>query len=158
MEIRRATLEEAELLVTLNDPVQKMHAEEHPHFFKYPVDQAGMAKLFRDELASEQNAFYIAWEDDQPLGYIWCMVQSRPENLIVHAFKRVTVDQISVNPDCRGKGVGKALMLAAEEFARECDTTNLGLSTWAFNTGAHGFFEEMGYSKYKQDMWKTLDL
>lgn len=158
MEVMRATVKDAEVLARLNDSVQKLHADQHPHFFKYPIDQEAMIAFFRDQMEAEQNAIYIAWDDDKPVGYIWCILQSRPENLIVHAFKRVTVDQISVNPESRGKGVGKALMLAAEEFARECDTINLGLSTWAFNTNAHRFFEGMGYSKYKQDMWKTLEI
>ncbi|MEM9776167.1 MAG: GNAT family N-acetyltransferase, partial [Chloroflexota bacterium] len=133
------------------------HADHHPRLFKYPVDQAAMTDFFQEQLAADHSAIFIAWDGDAPVGYIWCIFQDLPENTFFYARKRVAVDQISVNPEYRGKGVGEQLMLMAEAFARERGVIELDLTTWAFNTQAHSFFERMGYAKYRQSMWKMLD-
>lgn len=157
--ITLATPKDAKIVATLVGPVQELHADQHPHLFKYPIDTIALATFFQKQLTAEQNAIYIAWDEkNQPVGYIWCVLQQRPENLIRHSYNRVSIDQISVNPESHGKGIGKQLLLAAEEFAAEHAVIDLELSTWAFNIEAHGFFEQMGYTKYKQNMWKTLEV
>ncbi len=158
MKIYLATENDAELLAQLNDPVQKLHAQAHPHLFKYPVDLQAVTAFFRERLEGDQNSIFIAEIDGTPAGYVLCIMQQRPEGMFHHAHKRMTIDQISVNPECQGKGVGERLMLAAEDLAREQGVINLELSTWGFNSQAHRFFERMGYAKYKQNMWKTLEV
>ncbi|HYF81555.1 MAG TPA: hypothetical protein VEB00_00805 [Clostridia bacterium] len=38
MEVRKVTKDDIHLVVSLNDTVQRIHAEAHPHIFKYPTD------------------------------------------------------------------------------------------------------------------------
>lgn len=158
MNIYLATEKDAETLALLIEPVQKIHADAYPHLFKYPIDREAMAGFFRERLGEENNSIFIAELDGKPAGYVVCILQKRSETLFHHPFNRVLVDQISVNPDCQGQGVGERLMQTAEEFARQNGAINLDLSTWGFNSQAHRFFERMGYVKYRQNMWKTLEV
>ena len=38
-------------LIRLNDQVQKIHAEQYPDIFKYPVEEASLSKLFASKIA-----------------------------------------------------------------------------------------------------------
>jgi len=53
---------------------------------------------------------------------------------------------IRVHPDAQGKGVGKALMAAAEKWARARECTELKIETQNINVPACRFYERMGYS------------
>jgi GNAT superfamily N-acetyltransferase len=49
----------------------------------------------------------------------------------------------------RGKGVGRALMLCAEVWARDCGYDRVKLSSGAHRIEAHAFYEHIGYSNIR---------
>ena len=44
-------------------------------------------------------------------------------------------------------GIGRALVAAADEWARDHDLRNLTLHTGAFNTGARAFYADLGFAE-----------
>ena len=66
------------------------------------------------------------------------------------------IDQISVRPEARGKGIGTALMKQAEILASTLDVERIVLDSWDFNSGAHAFFESRGFRKSTFRFWKWL--
>jgi len=56
------------------------------------------------------------------------------------------VQYLWVSDDCRGKGVGRDLMLAAEQEAKQRGCHMAYVDT--FNFQAVGFYEKLGYSVY----------
>ncbi|WP_455817339.1 GNAT family N-acetyltransferase [Pseudomonas cerasi] len=56
------------------------------------------------------------------------------------------VQYLWVSDDCRGKGVGRDLMLAAEQEAKQRGCHMAYVDT--FNFQAVGFYEKLGYSAY----------
>jgi GNAT superfamily N-acetyltransferase len=61
-----------------------------------------------------------------------------------------------VAPRARGAGVGRALMKAAENYARSLRLASVTLNTWVFNTGAHDFYERLGYERLNMTMRRRL--
>ena len=73
----------------------------------------------------------------------------------VHTIDRLEVGRyaeiggIVVDETMRGRGVGSALMLCAETWAREHDFDRVKLSSGAHRIEAHAFYEHIGYSNIR---------
>lgn len=52
---------------------------------------------------------------------------------------------LAVDGDVRGRGVGTALLEAAEDRARRFGCRDMELSSSRYRTGAHRFYERLGY-------------
>jgi GNAT superfamily N-acetyltransferase len=57
---------------------------------------------------------------------------------------RCWVEDLAVNPDSRSQGVGKALLDAAKDWARERGATHLELDSGDDRLDAHRFYEREG--------------
>ena len=156
MEIQKANLEHISEIVLLNDAVQKMHAGQHPEVFKYPTDAAEMEKFFRNVISNDENFIFVARISDRAVGYVWVEVQRRPENIFKYAQKRIYIHQLSVEPEFQRKGVGRKLMDAVENLAKENGISKFLLDSWKFNKEGHRFFEQLGFSCFKINMWRKL--
>jgi predicted N-acetyltransferase YhbS len=66
------------------------------------------------------------------------------------------ITALCVDARCRGRGVGRALEAAAQEEARRrgCDTLEVASSLR--RTGAHAFYEGLGYAEYRKRYLKAL--
>ncbi len=156
MEIRKATDMDSLLLSSLSTDVQRLHAENHPTIFKMPQNDDYAVSFFSEMLADPNVRIFIAQESGQTLGYILCKLIERPENVFTKAMRYLLVDQISVRPRARGRGVGSALIKRAESLAGELGVSKIQLDSWGFNTNAHTFFEGMGFVKFNHRFWKEL--
>ena len=154
MEILKAKLEHVSEIVLLNDAVQKMHAEHHHEVFKYPTDAVEMERFFRDIISGGENFIFLARISDQAVGYVWGTIQRRPENVFKYGQERMYIHQLSVEPECRRKGVGRRLMYALDSVARENGISKFVLDSWEFNKESHIFFEQLGYSCFNINMWR----
>jgi GNAT superfamily N-acetyltransferase len=61
-----------------------------------------------------------------------------------------------VDPGYRRKGVGRSLVKYIERKARAQGAVRLTLMTAWQNTGAHGFYQALGYSLYTISMQRSL--
>lgn len=156
MDIRRAIPEDSQLLSSLCADVQNLHATNLPDIFIMPQSESFAASFFDNLLADPQFTIFIAQEGQLALGYIACQVLERPQNPFAFKVKALLVDQISVRSEARTKGVGSALIQQAETLAKELGIQRIQLDSWAFNTGAHEFFEKRGFEKYNFRFWKFI--
>jgi len=156
MNIRQATPEDSFLLSSLCIDVQRLHAEHHPCIFKTSQSADFAAAFFDEMLADPATTIYIAEEDAQALGYIFCNLIERPETPFTYPNRFLHIDQISVRPDAQGRGAGTALMDQVEKLARELGVSKIQLDSWDFNTKAHAFFEGLGFEKFNYRFWRDL--
>ena len=65
---------------------------------------------------------------------------------------------LAVDPARQGKGVGKALLAACEEWARAEGAMGVRLSSGSDRLGAHAFYKRLGYTvrKEQKSFWKLL--
>lgn len=61
----------------------------------------------------------------------------------------VYVDDISVEPECRGQGIGKRLLVLAEEYAGERGIFQMRLHVEDSNAGARKLYASCGYGEYR---------
>ena len=156
MEIRQAVSTDSPSLSSLCMDVQSLHAENHPDVFKMPPSDDFAVSFFDEVRADPSTYLYIAEENGELVGYVLCKLIERPENPFTFARRHLLVDQISVRPNSRGRGVGVALIEQAGMLARELGVSKIQLDSWSFNTGAHRFFEKLGFKKFNHRFWRDL--
>jgi predicted N-acetyltransferase YhbS len=148
MNIRQATREDSIVLSSLTMDVQSLHAQHYAKIFKMPYSDDFAASFFDGMLADPAVTIFIAEDHGNAVGCIVCKLVERPDNPFTFAARILLVDQISVRPEARGKGIGAALVKQAELLAMESKAERIVLESWDFNLGAHAFFERMGFQKF----------
>jgi diamine N-acetyltransferase len=155
--IKRATTADAETLATLNGPVQQLHAEGRPGFYKPALMNDVLVQMYRDWLAQPDHHFFIGEVDGEPVGCIYAKIVRRPENPFTYAINALLIDQISVNPEHQGKGYGKQLLQVAYDLARAEGIQRIMLDVSDFNVNAIEFYKKQGFRVHTQRMEIILD-
>lgn len=146
MQIRRAAVDDAGLLARLNVPVQQTHAEARPDFFKQPAVTDELIADYRNRLSDERTFAFIGELDGEPVGYILAQLSVHAENPYAYATRVMHVDQMSVNPEQRGRGYGDTLMCHIFDLAKSMGINKVTLSVWTFNQRAISFYERHGFT------------
>ena len=156
MDIRLATLNDAESIAALNAAVQHVHADALPHLFKPPSAETFPASLVRQLLADPNTYIFLASANGTPVGYIYAQILRRAETSLHYAWDRFHIHHISVNHASQRQGVGQALIQTAVRVAQEHGIATLALDVWAMNTQARAFFAAQGFTVYQETMWLPL--
>jgi ribosomal protein S18 acetylase RimI-like enzyme len=154
--IEQASVEHAAMLARLNVHVHQLHVENASRFFVQPSDEERRAAFV--ELLSQANVrAFIAYADDTPVGYVLALIHDRAASTFNPARRWLYVDQISVEPEWEGRGVGSQLMRTIVDYARRVEIDELETEAWAFNTRARGFFRAVGFRPKSERFWMRLD-
>jgi ribosomal protein S18 acetylase RimI-like enzyme len=114
-------------------------------FYKQPADPILAMRFLHDRMRREESLLLIAEADQEALGFCqlyptFCSVQARPIMVLYDLF---------VAEDARGKGVGRALLTAAEALAVKRGVARLDLSTARKNFAAQALYEALGWKRDK---------
>ncbi|WP_418280726.1 GNAT family N-acetyltransferase [Halorubrum sp. DTA98] len=71
--------------------------------------------------------------------------------------RRGVVDNLYVDPDRRGDGIGSALLSAAERALRSAGATEVGLEAMTANDRARSFYRSHGYEPHRVVLRKRID-
>ena len=122
-------------------------------------DPAALAPGFRKVLAdavSNQHpraAVLIAQDNrGDRLGFVSLTVRGD-----VTGAERAHVADLAVREDARRSGIGRALMRAAEAWAREQQLLAVGLDVWSTNARAMAFYHHLGFQPESSHLIKELD-
>ena len=105
------------------------------------------SRLCRDLAQRADAVSFIAWEDAQPLGLINCIEGYST----FKAQPLMNIHDIAVLPAHRGRGVGQALLAAAEAHARERGCCKLTLEVLTGNSVALRSYQRFGFAPYVLD-------
>ena len=89
--------------------------------------------VFRDELAAENRSYFVA-EDRGLIGFAGVMVVGEEAH----------VTNLLVDPDARGRGVGRSLMVALIEAAVADGARHLALEVRSKNEAARALYDGLG--------------
>ncbi len=107
----------------------------------YPADTAAMpSRLAR--LCEDSNArAFVAVQGRDLVG----LVTVHLRDTLNHPTPIAQITLLVVDEATRSKGVGRALVGACEEFARERGVRRMAVTTALDRSGAHVFYEHVGY-------------
>jgi len=100
------------------------------------------AALLPSGLDTPGHDIYVITAQDEPVASIWVCHEVEPDTSFVF--------DVVVHGDQRGKGYGRAAMLAAERSALAAGTKTLGLNVFGHNDVALGLYTNLGYRPTQQ--------
>ena len=145
MIIRAAIDTDIAALFRLEQYVQDIHNEAHPDMFRATLDTGAAAKRFADIMTKNNNLVLVAEEAGEVIGYVWCQESQPFEGFHTKAEHTGYIAEISVAPEQRHKGLGKALVERAVAILKERGVTRIGVEFWSFNAQARSFFSSLGF-------------
>ena len=98
-----------------------------------------------DDLAKFSGAIsWLAFKDGKPVG----LLNALPGYSTFKARPLLNVHDIAVDPDHRGQGVGQALLMALEAYARASGCCKVTLEVLSGNTQAQRTYQRFGFEQY----------
>lgn len=145
-----------EKIAVLNEAVQKVHAEAYPGYFKdYKYEEI---KGFFEEIISKPNHIFLILEDEvETVRYAWLEMKHYPENPFKKAYKSLLVHQISIEEHVRGKGYGTVFMNEIFRLAADHHLPKVELDYWRDNKMARDFYEKLGFTIFREYVYKDID-
>jgi ribosomal protein S18 acetylase RimI-like enzyme len=132
-----------------------VHHRGRPDLFKGPATKYNAEEL-RIICSDEATPVFVcADENDRVLGHGFCILQHSGGPLMAE-HDTLYIDDICVDENARGQGVGRALYERILDYAREKGCYNVTLNVWSCNPGAMAFYEKLGLVPYKVGMEKIL--
>ncbi len=87
----------------------------------------------------------LAERDGRALGTLTCFILP----LLAHGGRPAAlVEDVVVHPDAQGQGIGRALMDAAMQIARDARCYKLALSSNRKRERAHEFYDHLGFERH----------
>ncbi|MEF8842979.1 MAG: GNAT family N-acetyltransferase [Haloarculaceae archaeon] len=100
------------------------------------------------------DSLLVATDGDDPIGFVTFDVES---GVYEQDVTRGFVENVYVVPDRRGRGVGAALLAAAEERLRDRGCDAFFLEVLAANDDARRFYREAGYEPHRVQFERSAD-
>lgn len=156
MVIKRATEDDIIGINHLLNQVLMVHHNGRPDLFK------ANAKKYTDEelkviLADDRRPVFVAKdENDNVLGYTFCVMQQYLNNNILTDIKTLYIDDLCVDETLRGQHIGRKLYDFVLTYAKEQGCYNVTLNVWACNESAMKFYEKCGLKPQKIGMETIL--
>jgi ribosomal protein S18 acetylase RimI-like enzyme len=145
--IRPADEADFEALVDLDLASAEHHAKLDPGFYQVPP-RPDVAAFLARRLADPDREMFVAEVDGEVVGMVDVTAQEPPDpGSIIRPIPSVDIG-ISVADAWRRRGVGRALMEAAEARARARGASLVVLDMSAANRDALAFYHELGYREF----------
>ena len=113
--------------------------------YDFPIEET--AKRLEMILKSENDKIFVAECDGKVIGYIHACDYD-----VIYAPSMKNILGLAVDSDYRMLGAGKALLTAAENWARETGCEGIRLCSGAQRKGAHEFYKKCGYICSKEQL------
>ena len=155
MKIEIVRNKDASLLARLNHDVQEIHHDIEPSIFK-PFDQENVEAFFQKILVNSSVEAYIAMVDEIPAGYMLLVENTTTENPFKYSSTILHIDQICVESEFKGKGVGKALVDHAKQYAIEKQIKRIEMNYWTQNHNSGEFFRSQGFKNFNERLFIDL--
>jgi ribosomal protein S18 acetylase RimI-like enzyme len=105
-------------------------------------------ELLPDGVDTPEHHLLVATDAGTRVGLLWLNVPAQQ--------RTATVFDVEVDQAQRGKGYGRAIMLAAEAYVRERGCSTLRLHVFGSNAVARSLYESLGYETTNVLMAKRL--
>ncbi len=145
MTIRKASSGDADGIITLLHQVAEVHHKGRPDIFRagaQKYDRGNLAAIFADE---KRPVLVAVDAEERVLGYAFCVINEVKNHLLLMDDKSIYIDDLCVEETLRGQHIGKALLGAVREYAKEIGCRRLTLNVWECNPSARVFYEKNGF-------------
>ena len=109
-------------------------------------------RLVPNGVKTDGQFFYdvIEQSSGKSVGYLWLGTRNSLGRKII------SINDIFVSPETRGRGYGKQLMSLVDNGAKKAGAVQIRLHVFASNKIARGLYESSGYEVSSLDMYKAV--
>lgn len=153
MVIREMASADQGAIAALYDDLDAVHRAELPGLFRRTDGAARGAAFFREIEGDADAAMFVA-DEGEVVGFVYVVVRDAPDLPIFVAQRRGLVNDLFVREDRRRGGLGRALVMEAEGWARRRGADGVEAVVYEFNHGAKALFASMGYGALSRRLSK----
>ena len=144
MNIRRAEEKDLDQVLALLSDLLELHAKLRPDIFipgttKYTSEE--LLDIFTND---ETPVFLAVDENDEMMGYVFCIIQDPPFSTNMVQFKTLFIDDFGVVEKHRGRHIATKMFEFIKEEAKRRGCYDVTLNVWEGNDSARKFYENMG--------------
>ena len=143
--IREARESDYDALCRLWGQLDRLHAEARPDYFRVPEGSPRSLRAVSLVLSRDDRTILVAELQGQVAGMVTVIAHDTPESPLMLSRRRAHVPELVVDDGARRRGLGRALMAAAEAWARAQGARQLVLTVWEGNPAAEAFYLRLGY-------------
>lgn len=110
---------------------------------KTTFDFERFRQLYLQNIGAEKHIYLVAEENSTVIGYLSCHGQP----LLHHLGMVYEIQEMFVDEDQRGKGIGRKLVAELESRLRDRECRGIEVSSNATRTATHEFYVSCGFKK-----------
>jgi ribosomal protein S18 acetylase RimI-like enzyme len=155
--VRRATRDDLPRIGALGALLVETHHRFDSQRFLAPTNRThqGYASFLGSQLEEPDAAVLVAVENADVIGYAYCQVDESYDYMALRGPAGILHD-IIVDPDYRGRGVGRLLLEAVLTYLQSRGAPRVVLSTAEQNEAAKRLFASMGFRRTMIEMTREL--
>ena len=151
IKIRKIQKGDMKKIIPLLEQVSTLHINMRPDIFKEKTE-ANMEKEILDIINNEEKISFVAEENEKILGIIVLKIKEVINHINLKNSKVLWIEELCVDENNRGKGIGKILINNAKEIAKDLKCERLELNCWEANKDAIAFYEKQGMKSQRRIM------
>lgn len=155
MIIRKMKKEDYKNIYKLALQVQNIHFSARPDIFNNGDPFTN--ELFLNLINDSNYICLVAEENNKILGECFVRIDETSVTPLFKERKILNINDICIDQNYRGKGIGKLLMLEIEKFAKELNAASVELNVWSFNKNAINFYNSLGFKNKSFKMEKFME-
>jgi len=157
LNIRPAVAADYEPVSVLWNGVEYLRRRALPHIFRehdevWPSSRSAVETL----ILGPDSTILIAETNNEILGFVTLVVHQVKQSPRFRERRFVMIDNMAVDPLHRRRGIGRALLRAAEDWAVQRGIAVLQLFVWDFNDAAARFYESEGFKAEVRGMARGI--
>lgn len=152
--INKASAEDVEIVQSLGrQTFSETFAENNTEeAMKKYLEESFNTEKIKSELNNPDSLFYIAWEEDNPVGYL--KVNSGKAQTELQDETSLEIERIYVKKSHHGKKVGQLLYNQALETVKQLGKSYLWLGVWEKNLRALQFYRKNGFVEFDKHIFR----
>lgn len=152
--INKVSAEEVEIIQSLGiQTFSETFAEDNTEeAMKKYLEESFNTEKIKSELNNPDSHFYIAWEEDNPVGYL--KVNAGNAQTELQDATSLEIERIYVKKSHHGKKVGQLLYDQALETAQQLKKSYLWLGVWEENQRALQFYRKNGFVEFDKHIFR----
>ena len=153
--IRRATLADFDGVAMIFAEENRFHAELVPHAIRV-AEPVMTHAWYEGVLADPAQALFVARLGAEIAGVLLAALRTSADDPVLKPRRYAYIDEVAVAIEYQGQGLGRALMVEAERWARAQGASEIELHVWEANQPGIAFYERLGYSTTRRTMRRVL--
>jgi ribosomal protein S18 acetylase RimI-like enzyme len=153
LRIRHASLQDRNVLIelgiqTFRETFEEVNTAEDMRAY---IEKSFASTQLEKELSEEGSTFFLAFDDQAPIGYARLRTSHNHEN--PEDANTLEIERLYVLKSHLGKNVGKQLMETCIAFAKTKKCSSIWLGVWEHNQRALRFYEKYNFVKFSSHVF-----